>query len=437
MRNRVLPILAVLLQLAVLAGAASAEDPPTSLPPWAGSEATAPETPGMAEHGTPGAVEHGKEAENKEHPEEEHHIEWEEEACHHEVFWLRGEYLLWWTKNGNVPALLTTGGSTDTLPGALGQTETKVLYGGDGAVSFKNRSGARFTLGWSPNPDSIWSVEGNYFFLDARKSGNSVVSPGNPVVARPFFDVVNGIQNSSLDAYPGVVKGGVAINTSSFLQGGEVNVQALLRLQPRFRLQALAGFRYLDLTERLDINENTTILDPNTAANFGAGTILVTDHFGVNNNFYGGQFGLRTEARFKRLIVGAVGKIAFGETRESVNIAGQTTISTTPATITPGGLLALSSNSGVFRRNAFAVVPEVGVTAGVKITERIIASIGYNYLFWSRVVRPGDQIDTSVNVNNVPTSTTFGAGGVHRPTFTFQETTYWAQGLTFGLEFRY
>lgn len=47
-----------------------------------------------------------------------------------ERFWLRGEYLLWWTKGSQLPPLITSGlPGTTPLPGALGQTGSSVLFG--------------------------------------------------------------------------------------------------------------------------------------------------------------------------------------------------------------------------------------------------------------------------------------------------------------------
>jgi hypothetical protein len=62
-------------------------------------------------------------------------------------FWLRGEYLLWATKNVNAPILATTGSAADPIPGGLGQRNTRVLFG-DGDLYDNLRSGARFSMGY-------------------------------------------------------------------------------------------------------------------------------------------------------------------------------------------------------------------------------------------------------------------------------------------------
>jgi hypothetical protein len=63
------------------------------------------------------------------------------------------------------------------------------------------------------------------------------------------------------------------------------------------------------------------------------------------------------------------------------------------------------------------------------------AHVGYNFLYWSRVVRPGNQIDRVINVSQLPTSQ--GPGTVtspFRPVFAFPGTDFWALGVNIGLE---
>jgi hypothetical protein len=63
---------------------------------------------------------------------------------------------------------------------------------------------------------------------------------------------------------------------------------------------------------------------------------------------------------------------------------------------------------------------------------------GYNCMYWSRVVRPGNQIDTTVNLTQVPIHPSFGPlVGPAQPTVPLTQTDFWAQGIQFGLELRY
>jgi hypothetical protein len=52
----------------------------------------------------------------------------------------------------------------------------------------------------------------------------------------------------------------------------------------------------------------------------------------------------------------------------------------------------------------------------------------------NRVVRAGDEIDTTINPTLIPPPT--NAAGPIRPTVIFQNTTFWAQGIELGLAFQ-
>ena len=81
------------------------------------------------------------------------------------------------------------------------------------------------------------------------------------------------------------------------------------------------------------------------------------------------------------------------------------------------------------------MVPELGVRAGVQVTEHARVFVGYNFLYMSNVVRAGDQIDLRVNPNQLAPNNSLG--GPALPAFTPKTTDFWAQGISLGLELRY
>ena len=98
----------------------------------------------------------------------------------------------------------------------------------------------------------------------------------------------------------------------------------------------------------------------------------------------------------------------------------------------------MSSNSGLARRDEFTFIPEGGARVGVHITNNVTLFVGYTFIYWFDVARPGEQIDRTVNPALVPANLAFGSGvGPARPALTFSKTDFWAQGVNFGLEFRY
>ena len=105
-----------------------------------------------------------------------------------------------------------------------------------------------------------------------------------------------------------------------------------------------------------------------------------------------------------------------------------------PAKEAPGGLLALPSNIGRFSRDRFGLIPEVNLNVGYQLTDHLRLFVGYDILYWSNVVRPGDQISRSIN----PTQQLGGTlMGVAAPLPQFHTTDFWAQGVSLGLDLQF
>jgi hypothetical protein len=194
----------------------------------------------------------------------------------------------------------------------------------------------------------------------------------------------------------------------------------------------LGGYRFLHFSEDLRIGENLTSLNPNSLGT----AIVVGDHFATKNTFHGGEVGIEADYRVGRFSLEFLGKLAVGNVHRQVQIDGSTEVTVRGAApiVHPGGLLALSSNSGSFTSDKVEVVPQVGVTAGWQVTPRLRATVGYTVLWWPGVARPGDQIDLAVNPGLLPPPM---PGGVARPSFALHDSSLTAQGLRFGLEIRY
>jgi hypothetical protein len=209
-----------------------------------------------------------------------------------------------------------------------------------------------------------------------------------------------------------------------------------------FRLDGLLGFRYLNLTESLRIEDQLFPLVDGAVSFLGqpvdsSSSLRDFDRFSTANNFYGGQFGARMSWLTGRWVLGASGKVALGSSREATYIRGGTALYNPDGSVTfiPGGVLATAANMGDYDRNVFAAVPEAGLNAGFHITPHILARFGYTFIYWSNVLRPGNQVSRVSSPTLVPTDSNFGTGGPNQPIYQFHASAYWAQGLNFGLEF--
>jgi Putative beta barrel porin-7 (BBP7) len=364
---------------------------------------------------------------------------WRPGECLNEpyVFWVEADYLLWAIKDSPLPPLVTTSpaGTPRAQAGVIGAPGTAVLFGGN-ELDNEARSGLRLDTGFWFDKNQCLGIEAGYFFLGQRSVDFDAGSPGSPILARPFFDVNSGVENSELIAYPGVLAGSIAVRATSQLWGTELDLRGNWLRGCCWRIDWLAGFRYLALDEGLSLSENLMIP---TGPQAGTG-IFVNDSFGTHNSFAGGQLGLEAELRQGRWSLTLLGKVALGDMQETVNIAGSTAFAVPglPLNVQPGGLLAQPTNIGHYDRDRFAVVPEAGIKIGYQISKRWRAFVGYSFLYASDVVRPGNQIDRAINVTQLPS--VLGPGtlvGAARPAFTFQSTDFWAQGINIGLEFRW
>jgi len=350
-------------------------------------------------------------------------------------WWVSADYLLWWFKEPHVPPLVTAGPPGSN--GILGRPGTVVLFG-DSDIDLHDHHGARLTAGMMVDEDELVGIEGNYFFVGRRGASFAAQSSGDPLLARPFFNTNLNAQDSELVASPGLLAGSVRVGLDSELQGAEANLLCVAEDNCCCQVILLAGFRYAQLDEGLGINESLFVLP--TAPALGGSRIGVSDFFGTHSHFYGGQVGVRGGWWYRSVLFQVDAKVAIGLSHESINIDGstQTVSASGVSTVQAGGLLAVPSNMGHFHRDEFAVLPEIGVKLGYRLTDAILLTAGYSFLYWSDVARPGDQVDLALNPSQLPTSS--GAGtlvGAARPAATLHGTDFWAHGLNVGIELRY
>jgi hypothetical protein len=360
-----------------------------------------------------------------------------EELPSRERFWVDGEALLWWMKRANLPPLVT-GSPPGTALGNLGvpgAPGTSVLFGGS-PVNGDLTVGGRVTAGLWLDCDRTFGIEGSFFQLGSQAQGFSGGPPTS--LGRPFLDAVTGRPNAELVSSPGFLDGNVHASASSgSLIGAEALGRANLCCGCGYRLDALAGYRFLTLSDRVGINENLTSTDlAQIVAPLGT-NIILTDSFHTSNQFHGGDVGLAGEFCWNAWTLGGTARIALGSTHERADVNGATTVTVPgfPPVMNSGGLLALSSNSGTHARDIFAVVPEVRVQLAYQVGPHLNIHVGYSFLYWSQVIRAGDQIDLVVNPALLPPP--LGGASPLRPAFTFQGSGFWEQGIDLGVEFRF
>jgi Putative beta barrel porin-7 (BBP7) len=361
------------------------------------------------------------------------HMPWSAQGCcggggnpGGRFWWIRFDYLLWWTKQSQFPPLVTNGPT-----GVIGDPTTHILLSGSD-LDAPMRSGGRITLGGYVTDYKAFGVEANYFILENRTESFTAAGPlGN--VSRPVFNQLTGTEAAKPVTFLSIGNVNTVCDPGR-LQGGEINAISNLCMTPTSRVDLLIGYRYMSLSDRFQMSESS----PN---NFGGASAEIIDRFDTNNNFNGGQLGLRGEWYCDRWSASVYGKVAVGDSSQTVSNNGVTTLfqpGLAPVVL-PGGLYALPSNIGTFRSDKFALIPEAGATFGFQLLDCLRLTVGYSFLYWSSVVRSADQINRVVNLNEIPAvaGPNAAAGTIAHQAVSIKCNDYWAHGLNVGLEWRY
>jgi len=400
-------------------------------------------------------------------------------------YWMRSEFLQWWTKGTRLPALLTTS-ANPRGGGDLADPDTSVVFGAT-RVANRGRSSFRVRLGYwfDPCRNLGWEVE--YFDLGLQPTAIVTRSTGDPVLARPYFDAVNQIHASLLIAYPGLALGEFGARNTHYFQSTGASVRRTLLCYTKCAtcdagcgtgcggaglvedvgvmrgqgiegdpwlgagcgsactparcggtsvcLDLVAGYRHYRMSDNLGIREIEVVTGTGTQAQVGT-AFEINERFETLNRFNGGELGLIARIDKGCWSFEFLAKMALGNNHQRVLIDGQTrvTVPGQDAIIHRGGLLALPTNIGVYTRDEFVVIPHFGAEVGYQVAPCLRVFAGYDFLYWANVMGSGDAIDTVVNPSQLPPNPLQGPA---RPTFNWNDDSFWAQGIRVGTEWKF
>jgi len=410
------------------------------------------------------------------------------------MYWARADYLLWWTRGARVTPLVTTSDVTDG--GIIGQPTTEILFGNE-RVNGDSRSNVRFNFGWWLHCGRTLGVEFDYFTLgDAHTDFRFASSEsGYPLYARPFYDVnpqTTG-QNAELVSTPEWLRGTIDGRVDEYFHSAGVNARlnlcchqpccgcgceedvcgdccddvcddycddgcessCLTELrgtraaaycrgarslcdklnQTCYRVDLIAGYRHYRLNDSLQVNEDLVAFENHELIDAGT-TFEITDRFRSRNEFHGGELGLVAQIYRGCWSLDLLAKMAIGNNHQVVRINGQTTVQAPdddPVTY-DAGILALDTNDGRHANDDFVVIPQFGAELGYQMTCRLRAFVGYNFIYWANVARASEQVDYTLNSSYFPPEV---PAGDPRPEFVWRDSDFWAQGMNFGLEYRF
>jgi hypothetical protein len=347
--------------------------------------------------------------------------------------WARAEYLHWWTRGMDVPALATTSpsGTQSSAAGVLGESGTTILFGGD-SLTEDGRSGGRFKFGSWLDPNQCRGLEVDYLFLDGETESFTGSNSEFSVLARPFFNSRENAEDARRIAFPGEISGSLDIDVSTDFRA----IGALVRVstsQSYYRqVDFLLGYRFMELEDQIDIRENTRAL----SGPISGTTFELRDQFDSENQFHGGELGVSIACPSSVCWSWeAVLKLALGSTQSRSSVFGQTTttVASGSSTTTQAGLLTQASNVGEYEQSNFSAIPEFNFNLRRQLHGGLSATVGYTIIYWD-VSRAGDQVDRDINPTQIPPGTLIGRA---RPEFMFETTDFVAQGLSLGIEYLY
>jgi hypothetical protein len=378
------------------------------------------------------------------------------------------DYLYWWVKAAplSVP-LVSSGPVTETHHGLLGvpaldASESSILYGaphspaqgGNNSQAFPAFSGARLTVGYWLDDERRFAIEGGAFSLQRQAAGyeNRGGSDGNPVLGIPVYNSVPYTIGSQTifpgeDSLPfslpdstnrargsGIITGGVSIQNTLQLWGSGLSGVINLYRNDSWEISGVAGVQYLDLSEDFSLTADIEGVTGPYAGQSG----IVWDRFETRNQFSGGNFGLRAHYKDGPLGVTITGLVAPGVNHQTTTISGGfTSVNfTAPTDSGPEGIFSQPSNDGRYTTDKFCVVPELQFKISYALTSWLRASIGYDFMYMSNVIRPTDQIN-----RELPKGQTFNQAdptvSTTSPSVIYKSTDFYAQGMSFGLEFSF
>ena len=372
-------------------------------------------------------------------------------------FYGSAEYLNWWVKDAPLPIPLISSGPFSNLGGDLFNSNSVIVYGanqspgtgGKDHQGFPSFSGGRLTLGYRIDPATGLGVEASGFGLETHDSGihvqgsDGTIGVGNGFRI-PLFNTTPYFTGGPIDTaagengfpvyLPGIIGGSAAVSNKLSFWGLDVAGTYDLLQGPNYTVTALGGVRYLDLTEDFDLVDSI----------YGIGGPFVTqsgtvrDHFGTRNQFFGPMLGVRGTIGWGPISLTATGRVSIGPVWQELNVAGHFDAQNFFVSTANQGIFAQPSNSGRTSSTAFAVNPEFQVKLGYDLRPNIRLTVGYDFLYLSNVVRPGDQLD-----RNLPKGQVFMQGGpsvvtsTTQPARLFRTTDFYAQGLNAGVTLRF
>jgi len=336
------------------------------------------------------------------------------------MYWVAADYLLWRSKGGMLPPLVIAANTNSSLDPRV------IVPLSDERINGDLQSGVRLEGGlWLDKPHGMGVEVICTSFLGTGDIG-TYAGNSNAVIGRPFVDVNRpGPALLRLSSTTGSMQGVAQVRTTFDSDGFELNWLPRGPAMIGEEMHWIVGARYFGLEESLTVE---------SVSQSGTMRVGTFDTFATRNQFYGAQVGGMWNFTRGNFSINLIAKMAIGAMHQEVDIQGGTSVVLPSGTRIDrsGGLLALSSNIGEYDRTRLVVIRDTAINVSYCLTPNISLRLGYDFMWVSSVVRPGDQIDLGVN----PTLMPFGGATPRaplRPAFHWNGDIYWMHGVSVGI----
>ena len=225
------------------------------------------------------------------------------------------------------------------------------------------------------------------------------------------------------------------IRDANELDSVDVLFRRVLLRQCGRQLDFLFGYRYGRFSENLSVDSSTTFVSGFATPD---GTVSqVSDLFAASNEFNGAELGFAAKTRCCRLSIGVAGQARHrlhAIPREHQRLHRRDGARPAAGDLMPAASWPCRPTAAATKQSGFSVVPELGLNLGYDFTCRLRATFGYTLMYWSRVARPGDLVDTNVESVPVPARATHRHAGA---AVQVRDHGFLAQGLSLGLDYRF
>lgn len=353
-------------------------------------------------------------------------------GCFGWKYWGSFEFLLWWRKSQEMPPLVTTSpdGTDAAIAGVLGNPTTQVLYPSDSPNS-NARIGGRLTVGlWFDECETL-GLGTRLYSLGEATATFDANSDEYAILARPFYNLTLDEPDADVVVFPTFTTGSISVDNTSRVGGGDVFLRRWFLGDACRRVDLLVGYQFARIDSEVSVTSNRRSIRAEGSIPFGT-VIAMNDLFDTTNRYHAGELGLMGAYDRGSITWNWLAKVGLGTMQQQTRISGSTTTAVPgqPVVTTNQGLLALGTNIGTYDQNMFTVSPELQLSAAYHLTANLDLSVGYSFIYWNHVAQAGQQIDEVLNTTQI----NGGLVGAARPAFPNQDSSYYVQGLSVGLQ---